>query len=66
MKASKKKRLTKAGWKIGSAEDFLIPKKEKLREKIYDIVYSGLDSHILYDRLIELLEEHSVYLDKKL
>jgi hypothetical protein len=65
MKQSKKKRLEKAGWKIGTAEEFL-KRPEKLREKIYDIVYSGLDSPILYDRLIKVLEEHNIYLDQTL
>ena len=65
MEKGKKKRLVKQGWKFGDAEDFL-KRPEKLREKIYDVVYSGLDSHILYDRIITLLEDHGVYLDKKL
>lgn len=59
----KRKRLKK-GWKVGTADEFLLPKKGKLREKIYDIVYSGLDCHILYDRLIKILDAHGVYLDK--
>jgi hypothetical protein len=65
MEKGKKKRLIKAGWKFGDAEDFL-KKPEKLREKIYDIVYSGLDCPVLYDRLIKTLEEHGVYLDTTL
>ena len=65
MKLSKKKRLVKQGWKFGSTEDFL-KRPEKLREKIYDIVYSALDSSVLYDKLIKTLEEHGVYLDKTL
>jgi len=62
----KRKRLEKKGWKVGSADEFLGTKKEKLREKIYDIVYSGLDCPVLYDRLIKVMEDHGVYLDKTL
>jgi hypothetical protein len=39
---------------------------EKLREKIYDIVYSGLDCPVLYDKLIKILEDHGTYLDHRL
>lgn len=63
MKKDKRKRLIKAGWKFGTADEFL-KRPEKLREKIYDAVYSGLDCPILYDKLIKILEEHGVHLDK--
>ena len=42
-------------------------KREKLREKIYDLVYEeNIDKPELYDNLISLLEDNGVYLDKLL
>ena len=40
-------------------------KKESLREKIYDIVYSAYDYPVLYDKLIKVLRDNNVYLDKR-
>jgi len=40
-------------------------KKEKLREKIYDIIYDpDIHDSELYDKLIKLLDDSGVHLDK--